>query len=60
MLFAVVIKTFGLALVAYISRFWFLFRRLVIRFGPVMAIRTAVPDLLVAFTSIGLRHVRTA
>jgi len=58
LLLAVVIKAFGLALVAYLRRFWFLLSGLVIGFGPMMAIRAAVPYLLVAFASIDFHHVR--
>ena len=51
-LFAVVVKAFGLALVACLGRFWFFCSRFVIGFGPVVAIRAEMPGGPVAFASI--------
>ena len=56
-LLAVVVKAFGLALVANISRFGLLRGRFVIRFRPVVAIRAEVPYFFIAFASIDFRHI---
>ena len=57
LLLAIFVGTFGLALVAELTSRRFLCARLIIRGGPMTAIRAEMPGIFVLFTSISCFHV---
>ena len=53
---ALLVRTFGLALIAELARFRFFPTRLIICLGPMAAVRAEMPGVSIGFASIGSCH----